>query len=94
MSKTETKFTHPVVHGKVRLTITINDQQYIVIPKGISDFGDCPCYHLKKAGHKAVYVVMQSNSGTSCSCPDFRTRRRADLACKHIKALEVYYMLR
>jgi hypothetical protein len=84
------KARHPVVHGKVRLTLTINGQAYTVIPQGLDN--ECPSYVLKKVDGTR-YIVKLANSGISCSCPDFTKRKRADGACKHIKSLQKFYML-
>lgn len=85
--------TYPPVHGKARLTLTINGQSYIVLPAGLGVHGDCPKYVLKKPDGTR-YVVQVSNRGVQCSCSDFLSRNRTDLACKHIKALNTFYMLR
>jgi hypothetical protein len=84
----------PEVHGKVRLTLTIDGTNYVIIPRGLSQFGDCPCFLLKKQDSKDAYTVAVTNQGVSCSCPDFKTRTRQDGACKHIKAMNVFYLLR
>lgn len=84
---------HPAVHGTARLTLKINDQQYTIIPNGINQHMDCPQYLLKKVGTDTKYSVRKTNAGVQCSCPDFLSRKRDDGACKHIKALQSFYML-
>lgn len=85
---------HPQVHGTVRLTLTINGQDYTVIPQGLSQYKDCPQFTLKKSGSDIKYSIKVGSQGISCSCPDFSSRKREDDACKHIKAMNVFYMLR
>ena len=83
-----------VVHGIVRFTITINGQNYSLIPLSISPQGDCPSFLLKKRGTDARYTVAVTNRGVSCTCPDFTSRKRPDDCCKHIKALNAVWLLR
>jgi hypothetical protein len=89
------KQKYPSVHGTVRLTLNINGHDYAVVPTGCVN--GYVSYLLKKKGQPGTdvrYIVNVANPGISCTCPDFCRRTRQDLACKHIKALEKFYMLR
>jgi hypothetical protein len=71
-----------------RLTIDINDMNYLVKPNTAEASAAIKAYRLSKADG-TDYDVAQTVHGLTCDCPDFIFRRDGidPEGCKHIKAM-------
>lgn len=78
------------VHGKVRLTMRINDTDYLMTFLHPDPAVANPAWRLSKQdGSGVVYDVHLDRNGASCTCPDFVFCRehRDPAGCKHIAAM-------
>ena len=80
--------------GTCRLTLTINDVPYTVIPNS----GACElvsrAFRLKKSDG-TVYDLAATPHGCTCDCPDYLFNRQdKDVnGCKHVKAMKACGLL-
>jgi hypothetical protein len=82
--------TDPPVRGSSRLTIEINDVPYRVIPLPITN--GFRGYRIRKLTDSTEYYVHETQYDTTCTCPDYVTRKREG-GCKHCKALRVFNLV-
>ncbi len=77
-----------------RLTIVINDMDYVVKPNSRQATAAIKAYRLSKADG-TDYDVALTDHGLTCDCPDFIFRRDGidPEGCKHIKAMVTYGLL-
>ena len=77
-----------------RLTIVINDMDYLVKPNSAEASAAIKAYRLSKADG-TDYDVAQTRHGLTCDCPDFIFHRDGidPEGCKHIKAMVAYGLL-